>query len=462
MMTVLFRRSALLLLGTLLAVPIITLPGGLHLLLLIACVYLLGRNVLQPGVWPLAALSIYTLLIGAVYVSSLDDWKEINSAQMRQLSVMLLAFFAMRHATLRELHIFFAAVLFVAAVGVAGEMRGIDMHGFLPAKAAQQEYYTDAGFLNDGSQRFRGFFTESSILLASTTGFAVITALGALASWRHSPGRGFLAATAGLAGLLMLFLLGVTLAKTGLVLAVGGGFGWMLAVVRYAPPRKTVRLLACAVAAAILAGGAFLLLPSSKQEYFINDVRSLPSALEGNSKLEATSSGGLLTRVECWRIAAEAVGRHPLGVGLYGIPDVVGDSNHINLTAELRYLFGLGIYGLKNTLANILAQTGLPGLTLLLLGLWQLFLQPLRVAAQHGEPLGSGPSSVYLAGFFMSLLFLATCETYYWMAFPVVLKCYGDSVAREHLAAEYAAQEDDDSGTAEEAETLATPALLPT
>ena len=455
MMTLLFRHAALILLGILLAVPIITLPGGLHLLLLFACVFLLGRDFFQPGVWPLAALSLYTLVIGTVYAGSLDDWKEINSAQMRQFSVMLLAFFAMRRATLRELHVFFAAVLLIAAIGVAGEMRGIDMHGFLPAKAAQQEYYTDAGFLNDGSQRFRGFFTESSILLAATTGFAFITALGALASWRHSPSGGFLAATAGFSGLMMLFLLGVTLAKTGLVLAAGGGFGCVLAVIRYAPSRKTVRLLACAVAVALVAAGAFLLLPASKQEYFINDVRALPAALEGNSKLEATSSGGLLTRVECWRIAVEAVRQHPLGVGLYGVPVVVADSNHISLTAELRYLFGLGIYGLKNTLANILAQTGLLGLALLLLALWQLFVQPLRLAARRGEPLGPGPASVYLAGVFISLLFLATCETYYWMAFPVVLKCYGDSVARERLAAEYAAQEDDGCETGEEAEASA-------
>ena len=460
MMTLLFRHGALGLLGILFAVPIITLPGGLHLLLLFACVYLLGQKLFQPGVWPLAALSIYTLLVGAVYCTSFDDWKEINSAQMRQLSVMLLAFFAMRRATLHELHVFFAVVLLIAAIGVVGEMRGIDMHGFLPAKAAQQEYYTDAGFLNDGSQRFRGFFTESSILLASTTGFAFITALGALASWRHSPGRLFLAATAGVAGVLMLFLLGVTLAKTGLVLAAGGGFGCVIAVVRYAPPRKTVCLLACAAAAALMVAGAFLLLPSSKQEYFINDVPALPAALEGNSKLESTSSGGLLTRVECWRIAVEAVRRHPLGVGLYGVPVVVADSNHISLTAELRYLFGLGIYGLKNTLANVLAQTGLPGLALLLLALWQLFIQPLRLAVPRGEPLGPGPSSVYLAGFFMSLLFLATCETYYWMAFPVVLKCYGDSVLRERLAAEDAVHGDDDSGIDEEAEVPATSASL--
>ena len=461
MMTLLFRHGALVLLGILLAVPIITLPGGLHLLLLFACVYLLGPNVFQPGVWPLAALSIYTLLIGAVYVSSIDDWKEINSAQMRQLSVMLLAFFAMRRATLRQLHVFFAVVLLIAAIGVAGEMRGIDMHGFLPAKAAQQEYYTDAGSLNDGSQRFRGFFTESSILLASTTGFAFITALGVLASWRHNPDRLFLAATAGFSGLMMLFLLGVTLAKTGLVLAMGGGFGCVLAVVRYAPPRQALCLLACVAMAALMAAGAFLLLPASKQEYFINDARALPAALEGNSKLEATSSGGLLTRVECWRVAAEAVRQHPLGVGFYGIPDVVSDSNHINLTAELRYLFGLGIYGLKNTLANVLAQTGLPGMALLLLALWQLFVQPLRVAARRGEPIGPGSASVYLAGFFMSLLFLATCETYYWMAFPVLLKCYGDSVWRERLAAEYAVPEDDNSEPDEATEALATPASLP-
>ena len=433
----LLRLGALLLTGLLLAIPVITLHGSLHLLMLLACLYLLGRQVSEPGVWPLCALGVYTLLIGALHVSGLDDWKEINSQQMRQASVMLLAFYAMRRASLRELHAFFACVLAVAVAGVLGEMRGVNMHELLPAKVAEQDYYTDAGFLNDGEQRFRGFFTESSILLATTTGFAMITALGTLAAWRGVSRRGFLVVTAGVCALGMCFLLAVTLAKTGLLLALGGGVGWLIAVIRHSPPRRLVWLLGGGAVAVLLFAGALAALPAAKQEYFINDLRSLPSALEGNSKLEATASGGLLTRVECWRIALDAAWQHPLGVGLFGIAGVVGDNNDIHLTGELRYLFGLDIYGLKNTLANVLAQSGLPGIALLGLALWQCFILPPRLATRLGWEPGPGVVGVYLASFFISVLFLATCETYYWMAFPIVLKCYADAVARARFAADF-------------------------
>ena len=448
-MNMLLRHGALLLVGLLLAMPVITLHGSLHLLLLLACLFLLGQKILAPGIWSLVALCVYTLVIGAFHVTDFDEWKEINSQQMRQVSVMLLAFYAMRRATLRELHLFFACILFVAVAGVIGEMRGLNMHDFLPAKVAQQDYYNDAGFLNDGEQRFRGFFTESSILLAATTAYATVAALGALASWRHSPGRGFLVVSAGAATFAMLFLLAVTLAKTGLLLALGAGAGWVFAVLRYSPRRRVLGLLGGGTATALLLALAFALLPTAKRDYFVNEARSLPAALEGNSKLEATASGGLLTRVECWRIALEAVRMHPLGVGLFGVGDVVVESNHVSLTAELKYMFGLDIYGLKNTLANVLAQTGLPGMALLLAALWQSFVRPLRLATRRGEGFGPGPSAVYLAALCMAFLFLATCETYYWMAFPVVLRCYADAVARERLAAEPSASGEEAAGDGE-------------
>ena len=448
-MNALFRHATLLALGILLAIPVITLQGGFHLVLLIVCVVLLGRKILEPGIWQLCALGAYALLIGAFHVNSLDEWKEINSQQMRQISVMLLVFCAMRRVPLREMHVFFAFVLIVAVAGVLGEMRGLNMHDFLPAKVAQQDYYTDAGFLSSGEQRYRGFFTESSILLAVTTGYAFIAVLGALALWRHAPGRMFLAVSAAVCALCILFLLAVTLAKTGLVLALGGGAGFVVAMLRYAPRRRLLGLLGGAAIAAILLAAAMAALPGAKQEYFLNDLRSLRPALEGNNRLEATTSGGLLTRVECWRIALVAVEQHPLGVGLYGVGEVYGENSHISLTGELKYLFSLDIYGLKNTLANVLAQTGLPGSALLLVSLWQCFVRPPRLATRRGEPLGTGPAGVYLAALFMAFLFLATCETYYWMAFVIVLKCYADAVARERAASDARTLDENDFEDAE-------------
>ena len=456
-MNALFRRSTLLALGIQLGMPIVTLQGGFYLVLLIACVVLLGRKILEPGIWQLCALGAYALIVGAFYVDGLDEWKEINSQQMRQIAVMLLAFCAMRRVPVSEMHAFFAFVLLVAVAGVIGEMRGLNMHDVLPAKIAQQESYIDVGFLNDGEQRYRGFFTESSVLLATTTGYAFIAILGALALWRHARSRVFLAVSAAGCTLCILFLLAVTLAKTGLVLALGGSAGYVLAVLRYAPRRRFLGLLGGAAVAAVLLAAAVAALPAAKQEYFLNDLRSLRPALEGNSKLEATSSGGLLTRVECWRIALVTVRQHPLGVGLFGVGEVYGENSHISLTGELKYLFSLDIYGLKNALANVLAQTGLPGVALLLGSLWQCFVRPLRLAARRGELLGSGPAGVYLAAFFMTLLFLATCESYYWMAFLIVFKCYADAVLREREAYDAASSNEDDFEAAERQPELEEP-----
>lgn len=123
-------------------------------------------------------------------------------------------------------------------------------------------------------------------------------------------------------------------------------------------------------------------------------------------------------------------------MGLFGIGQVYEDNNHISLTGELTYLFGLEIYGLKNSVANVMAQTGIPGMVLLFAALWQSFIRPLRMASRRGEPPGAGVAGVYVAGFVMSWLFLLTCETYYWMAFPMVLKCYADAAMRETAAAD--------------------------
>ncbi len=448
-MNVLFRHSALLALGILLAMPVITLHGGIHLVLLIVCVALLGKEIFTPGIWQLCALGAYALLIGAFYVSGLDELKEINSQQMRQTSMMLLVFCAMRRVPLPEMHAFLAFVLIVAVAGVIGEMRGSNMHDFLPAKVAQQDYYTDAGFLSSGEQRYRGFFTESSVLLAATTGYAFIAVLGALTLRRQVSGRLFLAASAGVCALCILFLLAVTLAKTGLVLTVGGAVGFLFAVLRYSPRKRLLGLLIGGVAVVLLFAAAVTALPGAKQQYFLNDLRSLRPAMEGNNRLEATTSGGLLTRVECWRIALVTVQQHPLGVGLFGVGDVYSENSHISLTGELKYLFGLGIYGLKNTLANVIAQTGLPGVALLFGSLWQCFVRPLRLAARRGEPLAPGSAGVYLAALGMALLFLATCETYYWMAFFIVLKCYADAVARARAASDAWIMEEIDFDEAE-------------
>jgi hypothetical protein len=456
-MNAFFRRATLLALGIQLGMPIITLPGGCHFVLLIACIVLLGRQIFSPGVWQLCALAAYTLIVGAFYVEGLDEWKESNSQQMRQVAVMLLAFCAMRRVPVSEMHVFFTFVLLIAVAGVVGEMRGLNMHDVLPAKIAPPESFVDVGFLNDGEQRYRGFFSEASILLATTTSYAFIAVLGALALWRNARRRVFLASSAAAGGLCILFLLAVTLAKTGLLLAFGGGAGYVVAVVRYAPRRRLLGLFGAGAIVAVLLAAGLAALPTAKQEYFMNDLRALRPALEGNSKLEATSSGGLLTRVEGWRIAFVTVRQHPLGVGLFGIGDVYGENNHISLTGELKYLFSLDIYGLKNTLANVLAQSGLPGAALLLGSLWQCFVRPLRSDPRHGELHDHGPAGVYLAALVIAFLFLATCESYYWMAFVIVLKCYADAVMRERTASTADAREE---ANLEDEPTSAEPAYL--
>lgn len=426
-MNTLFRTAALVILGLLLAMPVITLHGSLHLVLLIACAVVLGRELLEPGIWQLCALGGYALLIGAFYVDGFGEWLEINSQQMRQVSMLLLAFVALRGASLSEIHALFAFILVTAVVGALGEMAGLNMHALLPSKVMEQEYYKDAMFLAGGVQRFRGFFTESSILLAVTTSFGFVAAIGALAV----KGRGRFVAAAAIGGTIAVAILwAVTLAKTGLVIALAGCVGVAAAVLLNLRRKHLPLLIIGGVITVLLVATTAFLLPASVKDYLAEDAAALPLALEGNRAVEASSSG-LLTRIECWRLALETVRRFPLGVGFFGIEHSYFTSRNVTLTGELVTMFRLGIFGLKNTIANVLAQTGVPGATLLVAALWQAFIRPLRAARRAGVRLPAGPAAVYLASFCISVVFLASCETYYWMALLAVLKCYADAVAGE-------------------------------
>jgi hypothetical protein len=422
------RYLGLFILGVMLAMPVISLNGGFHFLALLICALLLREKLLEPGVWPLCALAAYSLFIGYFYIAGLDELKKINSQQMRQISMMLLAFLALRKASLREIHAFFAFILITAVLGVAGEMTGRNMHDYLPNQDGEHEYYKGAMYLANGKRRYSGFFPESSILLAVTTCFGLTSLVGILAAGRRALGRQFLLTASSVSLLALLFLQAVVYAKTGLSIAVAGAAGVGIALLLKVRREHLPTLVAGCVGVALLVGTGFALMPTSVKDYFADDINAVPLALDHNKIVEQTSSG-LLTRIECWRLAAETVEHHPLGVGFYGIEKSYTESSSVMLTGELEEMFHLGIYGLKNTFANVLAQAGVPGTCLLLLALYQSFLRPLLTAARASRPLSPWVSALYLGSLGMMLLFLASCESYYWMALIIILKCYADAVA---------------------------------
>ena len=412
-------------LAAFLAMPVITLPGGVYLAILIASVAFLRGRVLTSGVWQLCVLGIYALLIGAAFAQNFHEWREINNQQMRQVSIGLLAFATLRKASFREINTLLAIILAIAVAGVVGEMAGHNMHMLLPSKIAETEYYKDVATLPGGEQRFRGVFSESSVLLAVTTAYGFQTVAGAILL-RRSSRKLWLVASAAVALVSMVFLLAVTLAKTGLVVAAGGIIGCISAALIRREHRRVLRWLAAAAAMAVLVAPMILILPKKVTNYIAEEVSALPRALEGDRSLVKTNFG-LLTRVECWRLAFETVINYPLGVGEFGIDDAYQASESVTLTSELRFLFSVQVYGLKSALANVMAQTGLPGLLLLAATLFCSFIRPLYTDT---DPRG-GPATLRLAALMMAVLFLSSCETYYWMAFVIVLRCHADAAARE-------------------------------
>jgi hypothetical protein len=313
--------------------------------------------------------------------------------------------------------------MIVCLIGAVGDTLGYDMMSLLPFTMPDETYFEQVTMDKFGAARIRGFFPESGVLGAVSLGVATSVALGSwvLIAQRRNPGAVVALIASSLIGMIML---GLTLTKSGLFMAGAGlaGFLVLLALGR----NRVCRLTALfGSVATILVFGALLAAPGDLGAYFRQELGNALTLQDQTGQ----SGGGLGTRVECWKLALYSVAYYPCGVGGWGVDNVLNRTTAIVPTPEMNFFFDRDMFGLKSGLANLVAQTGLVGLSLLVFWLWWSFLTPAFRHLQSGARADTLLAGLYGASAGLSVVFLFTCELYPSYALLLFFKLHADAIA---------------------------------
>jgi hypothetical protein len=280
------------------------------------------------------------------------------------------------------------------------------MMSLLPFTMPDDAYFEQVTMDKFGAARIRGFFPESGVLGAVSLGIATSSALGAwvLMSRRRDAGAVMTLLVSLVIGVIMLAL---TLTKSGLFMVGGGmaGFLYFLAVGRNHACR-TIALVGALLMAMVVAG--LICAPGDLGVYFRTELGNALTLQEQTGQAGA----GLATRVECWKLALYSAAYYPGGVGGWGVDTVLNRTTAIVPTTEMRYFFDQDMFGLKSALANLIAQTGFVGLSLLGFWLWRGFLSPAFRHLRSGTRTDTLLAGLYGASAGLSLVFLFSCELY--------------------------------------------------
>jgi hypothetical protein len=159
-----------------------------------------------------------------------------------------------------------------------------------------------------------------------------------------------------------------------------------------------------------------------EMEAAVNPTDMTPDAQGGHS--------GTITRYKCWQLAFNSLRMYPMGVGSYGLGSVIQVGGGAGLTHEMRYFFSRDNFGLKNALADLIAQDGIVGIGLL--GYWIMvaFIRPIRKHLADGSSGKTLVAGIYGASALASLVFMFSCELYPSFAFLLILKFHADAIAR--------------------------------
>jgi hypothetical protein len=149
------------------------------------------------------------------------------------------------------------------------------------------------------------------------------------------------------------------------------------------------------------------------------------------------SGGGLATRVECWKLALVSVEYYPCGVGGWGLDNVLNRTTAVAPTEEMRFFFDNEMFGLKSALANLVAETGLVGVSLLGFWLWWSFLAPAFRHLRSGTRTETLLAGLYGASAGLSVVFLFSCELYPSYALLLFFKLHADAVAGQVLGPQF-------------------------
>jgi hypothetical protein len=401
----------------------------LGVLLVTFCVFMGGKRLLQPSIWPLVAIIAYGALVGELFPS--DSRPEIGTVlkyPLFLLSCVLLAALVLGGQSLRRQYAFFICMLIVSLIGAIGDSMGHDMTALLPFPMPDDDFSTILLAHQGGDVvRIRGFFTEAGVLAAISAGVATMLGMGAMVVLRIR-GRSPLA----LIGLASACCLGgalviIAVTKSGFLMLTAGIVGFSLVLFACRNPR--CRGVAFAVLASLIIGGtAFMILgPPTLTTYLRGE---FVAAMNPGDHGATMGHGGTVTRYQCWRITLSSIIEYPMGVGPYGLGNVISREGNAGQTHELRYFFARDSFGMKNALANLMVRTGMVGVGLLLFWMWVAFLVPIRQYLADASIDHALIAGVYGASALVCLLFLFSCELYPSLAFLIILKFHADAVAQ--------------------------------
>jgi hypothetical protein len=406
-----------------LSVYVISLPVKAMLMLIPACLFLNREKLFSHAVWPLAAIPLYGAAVSWVFPCSRPDlWTILERPLFTVLCVLMTSVVLSQTDGWRSRCLAFG-ILLVCVIGAVGDTLGYDMLSALPFTMPDDANFEQVTMDKFGAARVRGFFPESGVLGAVSLGVATCLALGAwvqVSQRRHLGGFAVLLVAIIVGGA----MLGLTLTKSGLFMTAGGlaGFLFLLAIGRNRACRLT------AVIGAVLMAGLFaalLFAPGDLGAYFRTELGNGMTLQDQTGQ----SGGGLATRVECWKLAFVSVEYYPCGVGGWGLDNVLNRTTAVAPTEEMRFYFDNEMFGLKSALANLVAQTGLVGISLLGFWLWWSFLAPAFRHLQSGTRTDTLLAGLYGASAALSLVFLFSCELYPSYALLLFFKLHADAIA---------------------------------
>ena len=345
---------------------------------------------------------------------------------------MLMACLVQGGQSIRRQYLLLMGILIISLIGAVGDWTGHDMTALLPFELPDDEVVNVIILQQGDLLRIRGFFTEGGVLGAVSIGIATMVAIGAIlmirlrssvrTAWIGLIGS---AATGG-----AILLIAVT--KSGFTMIIGGLLGFIAVLLFSRNPR--CRTLAVIILVGSIVGGiGFMTVgPPTLTGYLRGEIVAAvnPSAM---TRQDMGGHAGVATRYKCWILAFESVRQYPLGVGPYGLGSVIHDVGEVGFTHEMRYFFSRDNFGLKNALADNIAQNGILCIGLLCYWLWVAFAGPILSLLKDGSARSTFVAGLYGASAVACLFFLFSCELYPSFAFLLILKFHADAVAQACL-----------------------------
>jgi hypothetical protein len=407
-----------------LSVYVISLPVKAMLLLAVVCLFINRNRTFSRSVWPLLAIPLYGAAVSWTFPCWHPDlWTILERPLFTVLCVLMVSVVFSQSGDWRYRVLAFG-ILSVCLIGTIGDSLGYDMTSLLPFTMPDDAYFEQVTMDKFGAARIRGFFPESGVLGAVSLGVATCVALGA---WVTISNRRRPAAVATMiaASLIGVAMLGLTLTKSGLFMIAAGltGFLTLLAIGRNHACR-TIAVVGSISMAVVLAG--LLFVPGDLGAYFRTEASTV---LNLQAQTGQSGGSGMATRIECWKLALYSVEYYPLGVGGWGVDNVMNRTTAVVPTPEMRFFFDRDMFGLKSALANMVAQTGLVGISLLGLWLWWSFLAPAFRLLKSGTRTATLLAGLYGASAGLSVVFLFSCELYPSYALLLFFKLHADAIA---------------------------------